>query len=136
MFAKTQTEAEKFVSTTELPGISDTLFKFDEALNLVKGTVYTPYLSDVPDEDIKQELCSQKVKSIYKFMKTIEETPKPSGIILLTFELYNFRTKIYMRCKTCQMLGHMGKLGKKPTSLLQLWPSTAFPNRVYANKMC
>jgi len=62
MLVKTQTEAEKFINTTNLPGICDITCKLHEAVNLVKGTVYAPYLSDIPDEEIIEELSSQKVR--------------------------------------------------------------------------
>ncbi|XP_060651103.1 uncharacterized protein LOC132787810 [Drosophila nasuta] len=124
MLVKNQSEADKFINSPTLPGICDITCKMHETLNQVKGTIYAPYLSDVSNEEIIEELRSQKVSDIFKFTKTIDNTTKPSGVILVTFDLYHLPSKIDiawhsvkvreyipnpMRCKSCQLLGHTAK---------------------------
>ncbi|XP_044572115.1 uncharacterized protein LOC123257364 [Drosophila ananassae] len=124
MLVKSQADADKFINTTELTGICKVQCKLHQALNFVKGTVYAPYLSDIPEKEIVDELKTQKVTKVYKFMKSYDGVSKPSGVILITFELYNLPSKIDiswhsvkvreyipnpMRCKSCQLLGHTTK---------------------------
>lgn len=124
LLVESQSDAEKFLKAKELPGICQISCKLHESLNFVKGTVYAPYLNNIPEEEIITELSSQKVTGVYKFVKIHDGTPKPSGVVLLTFELFDLPSKIDiswhtvkvreyipnpMRCKTCQYLGHTAK---------------------------
>ena len=101
------------------------------SLNYTKGTIYTPYLNNVSDDEIVSELASQSVVEIYKFTRNIDGKQIPSGVILISFDLYNLPDKINvswhsvkvreyipnpMRCKNCQLLGHTSKRCQNPTS--------------------
>lgn len=124
LLVKDYTTGKKFVDTKNLFGICEITCKFHEHLNFTKGTIYAPFLSDVPDAEIEDELKSQGVVGVYKYEKTIEGVKSPSGVILLTFDLYNppqsleiswYKVKVReyfpnpMRCKNCQLLGHTKK---------------------------
>ena len=124
LLLKNKLVAEKFLSAKELPGICKIKCKYHENLNSSKGTVYAPYLNNVPDSEIIEELSSQGVTSIYKFSKKDGDNYVPSGVILLTFDLYHLPTKVDiswrsvnvreyipnpMRCKSCQKIGHTQK---------------------------
>ena len=124
LLLKNKLVAEKFISTKELFGICKVKCKYHENLNYTKGTVYAPYLNNVTDQEIVEELSSQGDTSIYKFTKKDGEKYIPSGVVLLTFDLYHLPTKIEiswrsvnvreycpnpMLYKLCQKLGHTQK---------------------------
>ncbi|XP_017462396.1 PREDICTED: uncharacterized protein LOC108355773, partial [Rhagoletis zephyria] len=107
LLVKDKKSANKFISTKQLP-----------------GTVFAPYLKNLSDEEIKKELAAEGVVDIFKFTRMIENKAVPSGVILLTFDLYRLpetidiswhkaRVREYfpnpMRCKLCQRLGHTKK---------------------------
>ncbi|XP_065356474.1 uncharacterized protein LOC135950878 [Calliphora vicina] len=113
--------ADKFLQSKELVGLCTIQCKLHENLNSTKGTIYAPYLNDIPEDEIIRELSSQGVIDIYKFQKKIDDKMIKSGVVLLTFDLYHLPEKIKvswntvnireyipnpMRCKTCQKLGH------------------------------
>jgi len=94
MLVRSIDDANKFINAKELPGICKIECQLHQSLNSVKGTIYAPYLINVPENEILEELASQKVIAIYKFTKQVEGEAKPSGVMLLTFELYNLPSKI------------------------------------------
>lgn len=113
--------AEKFIQSKELIGLCTIQCKLHENLNCTKGTIYAPYLNDIPDDEIIRELSNQGVIAIHKFQKTIDNKIIKTGVMLLTFDLYHLPEKIKvswntvnireyipnpMRCKVCQKLGH------------------------------
>lgn len=112
--------AQKFLAAKQLAGLCEIKCKYHENLNFVKGTIFAPYLSHVPDDEIVKNLEAQGVVSVYKFKKAGQDT----GVVLLTFDLYNLpetlniswhkvKVRDYipspMRCKQCQKLGHTMK---------------------------
>lgn len=122
---------KKFVDSKSLIGMCEITCKFHENLNFTKGTIYAPYLSKIPDKEIEEELKSQGVVGVYKYEKIIEGRKSPSGVILLTFDLFNppqsldiswYKVKVReyfpnpMRCKNCQLLGHTQKWCKGSSS--------------------
>lgn len=123
--------AEKFIKCKELTGICSINAKYQENLNSTKGTVFAPYLNNIPENEIVEELASQGVISAYKFQKRENGKTYPSGVVLLTFDLYHLPEKIDiswrsvktreyipnpMRCRHCQKLGHTKKWCKNPPS--------------------
>jgi len=131
MLVKSKQVADKFTKVTHLPGICDIVCKPHDSLNFVKGTIYAPYLINIPDEVIVEELKSQNVHSVFKFSRTTDGKAKPTGVILITFDLYSLPSKLDiswhsvkvreyipnpMRCKTCQLLGHTAKHCKNPAT--------------------
>ncbi|XP_070854463.1 uncharacterized protein [Drosophila suzukii] len=127
ILVKTKDVAEKFLKTDRLHGICEIVAKYHEALNFVKGIPYAPYLINIPEAEIKAELKSQNVHDVFKFTRTNEGVIKPTGVILVTFDLYNLPSKQDicwhtvkvreyipnpMRCKNCQKLGHTPKFCK------------------------
>ena len=95
--------------------------KYHDTLNSSKGTVYAPYLNNVPESEIIEEFSKQGVTSVLKFMKKEGEKQIFCGVVLLIFDLYNLLSKVNiswrsvnvreyipnpMRCKLCQKLGH------------------------------
>ncbi|XP_049302934.1 uncharacterized protein LOC125776092 [Bactrocera dorsalis] len=130
MLVKSKEVADKFLKTKQLPGICDITCKLHESLNNIKGTVYAPFLNNIPEEEIVSELKAQHVTSVYKFNRIIDGTPKPTGVVLITFDLYTLPSKLSiswntvkvreyipnpMRCKNCQLLGHTVKHCKNQT---------------------
>jgi len=69
--------------------------KLHEALSFAKGSVYAPYLCDIPEKELVDELKTQKVTEVYKFMKSYDCVSKPSKSSN-SFELYNLPSKIEM----------------------------------------
>ncbi|XP_046810014.1 uncharacterized protein LOC124420598 [Lucilia cuprina] len=121
LLVKDNVTATKFINSKDLHGICPIVCKLHEQLNYTKGTVYAPYLKSVPDNEIVSELSSQGVVNVYKYEKLIDGKNIPSGVILLTFDLYTipesidiswYKVKVReyipnpMRCKSCQLLGH------------------------------
>ncbi|XP_070853705.1 uncharacterized protein [Drosophila suzukii] len=130
MLVTTKPVADKFLRTTHLPGLCDVEFNYHESLNFVKGTIYAPCLNNIPEEEIVKELRAQNVHSVFKFTKTIDNATKPSGVILVTFDLHNLPSKLDiswysvkvreyipnpMRCKNCQRIGHTARHCDDPT---------------------
>lgn len=127
LLVKNKHVAEKFIRIKTLPGIGEVSANYHQNLNAVKGTIYAPFLIDVPDEEIIEGLSSYNVTSVYKFKRNVEGVEKHTGVILLTFDSYCLPTNISiawrmtsvrpyipnpMRCKTCQKLGHTTKYCK------------------------
>jgi len=127
MLVKTKNVAEKFLKSKNLAGICEIECKLHESLNFVKGTIYAPFLVNVPDDEIVKELADQNVHSVFKFSRKVDGKLKPSGVILVTFDLYNLPSKLDvswhtikvreyipnpMRCKSCQIIGHTAKFCK------------------------
>ncbi|XP_050337801.1 myosin-G heavy chain-like [Bactrocera neohumeralis] len=121
LLVKNNKIADKFLRAKQLVGVCPILATLHASLNQVKGTVYAPFLNNVAEEEIIQELSPQGVVEVYKFKKYIDGKLLPSGVVLLTFNLYNLPNKIDiawckvfvrqyiplpMRCKSCQILGH------------------------------
>lgn len=113
--------ADKFLLSKELFGLCSIKCKLHQNLNFTKGTIYAPYLNNIPDEEIVSELSDQGVVSIHKFQKIIDNKTTNTGVILITFDLFHLPDKIKvswnsvnvreyfpnpMRCKSCQKLGH------------------------------
>lgn len=122
---------KKFLDAKSLVGMCEISCKFHEHLNFTKGTIYAPYLSNISTEEIKMELSSQGVVDVFKYERTIDGIKSPSGVVLLTFDLYNlpetldvswYKVKVReyfpnpMRCKNCQLLGHTQKRCKGSAS--------------------
>jgi len=91
---KTKNVAEKFLKSKNLAGICEIECKLHESLNFVKGTIYAPFLVNVPDDEIVKELADQNVHSVFKFSRKVDGKLKPSGVILVTFDLYNLPSKL------------------------------------------
>lgn len=131
LLVKTKSIADRFLKTKNLPGICQVTCKLHEQLNFVKGTIFAPCLNNIPEQEIVEELKIHNVVSVYKFTKTVDGIAKPTGVVLLTFDLYNLPSKIDiswynvkireyiptpMRCKSCQILGHTAKHCKNAPS--------------------
>lgn len=117
--------ADKLIATKTLPGVCNIQCAYHPNLNFSKGTIYAPYLNNVPDSEIVEELKSQGVVEIYKYQKkNVEGKLSPCGVVLLTFDRYSTPEKMDiswhkvkvrqyipnpMRCKSCQLLGHTKK---------------------------
>lgn len=128
LLVKNKIIAERFLSLKELPGICNIKAKYHENLNFSKGTVFAPFLNNVPEEEIVSELSSQGVVAAYKFQRKNNDKMQPTGVVLLTFDLYHIPEKMDiawrkvhvrqyipnpMRCKSCQLLGHTAKFCKR-----------------------
>ena len=124
LLVKDHSTAQKFIEAKELYGLCSIQCCYHNSLNYSKGTVYAPYLNCVPEEEIVRELKDVGVVEAYKFTTKKEGKVGPSGVVLLTFDLYQLPEKIKitwnqvtvreyfpnpMRCKTCQLLGHTSK---------------------------
>ena len=48
--------AERFIKTKELAGVCKITAKYHENLNFTKGTHLAPYLNDIPEKEIVEEL--------------------------------------------------------------------------------
>lgn len=117
--------ADKLISTKVLPGVCNIKCEYHSKLNSSKGTIYAPYLNNVPEDEIVSELKSQGVSEVYKYQKkNSDEKLVPCGVLLLTFDRYSTPEKLDiswhkvkvrpyypnpMRCKSCQRLGHTKK---------------------------
>lgn len=71
--------------------ISISTLRDGKLLLLVKNS---DVLNNISEEEIVKELQSQHVTSIYKFNKLIDGVTKPSGVILVTFNLFTLPTKL------------------------------------------
>lgn len=131
LLVKDFSTGKKFIDARSLVGMCEISCKFHEHLNFTKGTIYAPYLSNISNDEIKQELSSQGVVDVFKYERTIEGIKSPSGVVLVTFDLYNlpetldiswYKVKVReyfpnpMRCKNCQLLGHTQKRCKGTAS--------------------
>lgn len=123
--------AEIFLSRKTLSNLCPIKVSLHTNLNASKGTVYAPYLTNVPEDEIIKEMNAQGVTEVYKFMKKNEGISTPTGLILFTFDLfrppstvnigwYNCKVVEYfptpMRCQNCQLLGHTAKRCKNPSA--------------------
>lgn len=123
-----KSSADNVISTTNLLGVCRIKCEYHSNLNFSKGTIYAPYLINVPESEIINELNSQGVVDIYKYQKKNSKGKMvPCGVILLTFDRYIIPEKLDiswhkvkvrpffpnpMRCKNCQLLGHTQKWWK------------------------
>jgi hypothetical protein len=118
------TVATKFINQVHLANLCPIKVSYHQHLNNCKGTIYDRYLTNVPEEEIKQNLASQGVIEVFKFKRNVENKTIPTGLVLLTFDLFKLPPKIKvawyekevrayypnpMRCKSCQKLGHTTK---------------------------
>lgn len=116
--------ANKFLEAKELLGVCEISCELPEAMNCVRGTIYAPYLVNVPEAEILAELGAQHVTAVYKYGTMINGVLRHTGKILLTFDLHTLPSSINvvwntvrvmpyipfpMRCKNCQLLGHSTK---------------------------
>lgn len=148
LLVKDNDTAKKFINSKILLGLCKIECSLHRSLNFTKGTIYAPYLNNIPDEEIVSELSSQSVASVYKFTKLIEGKPVPTGVVLLSFDLYNLPDKIDvswhsvkvreyipnpMRCKGCQLLGHTMKRCQNAKACVNcnLPPHTNECSRIY-----
>lgn len=124
VLTKNQKIAEKFINVKNFGGLCPVTIKYQNNLNNCKGTIRDSNLIQTKEAEILEELKSQGVVDIYKFKKIIDGKAIPTGLILLTFDLYKvpqrinvawYSVKVYdyypnpMRCKNCQLLGHTAK---------------------------
>lgn len=124
LLVKNNNIAKKFISTTNLIGVCNVKIELHNNLNCTKGTIYAPCLNEVAESEIIENLSEQGVVSVFKFPKFVDGKSTPSGVVLLTFDMYNLPEKIDiswyttkvrpyyanpMRCKNCQILGHTAK---------------------------
>ena len=121
ILTKNKKIAEQFIKTTNLGGFCSVSASYHQNLNYCKATIYDRNLINVDEKEILECLKSQGVVEIYKFLN---KERKPSGSILLTFDMfevpksvdiawYSIFTREYypnpMRCRVCQKLGHTNK---------------------------
>lgn len=120
--------AEKFIRTKNFGGLCSVTINYHENLNSCKGTIYDRNLIHTSEEEILDGLKKQGVYGVYKFTKNVDNKATPTGLVLLTFNLYKVPQKIKvawymvevrehfpnpMRCKNCQLLGHTMKYCKR-----------------------
>ncbi|XP_055918565.1 uncharacterized protein LOC129950665 [Eupeodes corollae] len=123
ILTKSQSIADKFLKISNLGQVPVTV-TLHSSLNSSKGIVYAPCLINIKEEEIVNELKQQGVTDVYKFQKKTDNGMRPSGLMLFTFDRYNYpptidiawyKTKVQeyipnpMRCKNCQILGHTAK---------------------------
>lgn len=94
LLVKNKQVADKFLSAKELTGLCKIKCTLHETLNLTKGTIYAPYLNKIPEEEIVKELNAQGVVSAFKFPKIVDGKSNPSGVVLLSFDLYKLPEKL------------------------------------------
>ena len=136
LLVKDKVIAKKFLLTKELAGLCKIECTLHRSLNYTKGTIFAPCLNNVADDEIVSELASQSVVSVYKFTKLVDGKQIPSGVVLLSFDLYILPEKIDvswypakvreyipnpMRCKNCQLLGHTTKRCNNPTACVNCY---------------
>ena len=124
ILTKNQKIADKFIAVKNLPDLCPVSITMHNQLNISKGIVYAPWLITVPETEIVLEMGVQNVTEVYKFTKIFDGRPKPTGLMLFTFNTYqppetveigwtNVKVSEYvpnpMRCKNCQILGHTKK---------------------------
>lgn len=140
MLVKAKNFAEKFVKSKNLVGTCDIECKLHEGLTFIKGTIYVPFLINDPKDEI---LKVQYVHSVFKFTRKIDGQPKLSGVILVTFDLYNLPSKldvswntdrvreyipIPMRCKTSKLSATQPSSARtRPRAKLAVSPHTPAP---------
>ncbi|XP_036320862.1 uncharacterized protein LOC118735299 isoform X1 [Rhagoletis pomonella] len=127
VLVKNREYAKKFIDARLLPGLCAITANYHDNLNCVKGTVYVPFLNNVPENEIVDGLKEYNVTNLYKFQRITEGVSKPTGVILISFDNYFLPDKIDiawittkvrpfypnpMRCKNCQKLGHTLKFCK------------------------
>lgn len=124
LLVKNKQVAEKFIKTKCLFNIGAVSASYHQHLNCNKGTIYAPFLNDVPESEIIEGLSSYEVSAVYKFTRKVEGVIKPTGVMLISFNSYSLPNKINiawrmtsvrpyvpnpMRCRSCQKLGHTQK---------------------------
>ncbi|XP_055858831.1 uncharacterized protein LOC129921157 [Episyrphus balteatus] len=121
IFVSSQKTADIFLKAKELKDLTGNCpieVKLHDRLNQLKGIAYAPCLINFSEKEILSEMKSQRVTKIYKFTKKGDDgKPKPTGLMLFTFDLYQlpksvdiglFSAKITeyipnpMRCRNCQ----------------------------------
>ncbi|XP_017481602.1 PREDICTED: uncharacterized protein LOC108370729 [Rhagoletis zephyria] len=124
LLVKNKQVAEKFIKTKHLFNIGAVSVSYHQHLNFNKGTIYAPFLNDVPESEIIEGLSAYEASSVYKFTRKSQGETKHTGVILLSFNSYTLPNKINiawrmttvrqyvpnpMSCKSCQKLGHTQK---------------------------
>ena len=124
ILTKNQAVADRFIATKILAKLWPVTITPHKQLNSSKGIVYAPWLINVPEKEIVDEMTEQKVTEVYKFTKQVDGNQRPSGLLLFTFDTYQvpnsveigfFNAKVTeyipnpMRCRNCQLLGHTTK---------------------------
>lgn len=89
MLIKDNAVAEKFLKFKELFVQGPIKCWLHTNLNCCKGTIYAPYLIDIPEEEIKRELKEEGVIDIYKFKRNLDGKSTASGVMFLTFDKYH-----------------------------------------------
>lgn len=104
-----------------------------KTLNFSKGVIYSNELRNIDNEEIIKELKPQNVTEIRKITKMENNTPKETGLIIITFaslslpetinvgyERINVRPYIPLplRCRNCLRLGHPTTYCKSPKSCI------------------
>ena len=88
ILVKSQKVADLFLSKKTLSNICPISVTLHSSLNSSKGTVYAPCLINVPENEIVQEMRSQGITEVFKFKKTVDGNQRPTGLVLLTFDLF------------------------------------------------
>jgi hypothetical protein len=124
ILANNENVANKFISQKNLANLCPIKATYHQHLNNCKGTIYDRLLINVSEEEIIQNLANQGVVEVFKFKRNLNDKIIPTGLILLTFNLFNLPSKLKiawyekevrpyypnpMRCKSCQKLGHTTK---------------------------
>ncbi|XP_044574097.1 uncharacterized protein LOC123258289 [Drosophila ananassae] len=120
VLTKNTQQAEKLLKITKI-GTIDVEAKEHKSLNETKGIIYCNLLRYVTEEEILDELKSQKVSHVYKWTKMVDQTRVPTGLITLTFATTNLPEKVMigyevvftrpyiprpMQCKKCLRFNH------------------------------
>lgn len=86
---------EKCIKTNTLENLCEITCKQHHIVNSKKGVIFAPYLKDVPESEIIQEIKEQGITDVYKFAKLVDDelTRKPIEQFVLTFDLYRLPTK-------------------------------------------
>ena len=146
-----QKVADKFICVKNLSGLCPVSITLHKQLNASKGIVYAPCLINVPESVIVSEMKWQNVTEIYKFTKTIESIPKPTGLMLFTFDSFQppetvqigfYKAKVTeyfpnpMRCRNCQILGHTLKRCTNPNPACHICNLPPHANSACTRQMC
>ncbi|XP_049317011.1 uncharacterized protein LOC125779784 [Bactrocera dorsalis] len=78
LLVKNKQVAEKFIKTKCLFNIGAVSASYHQHLNCNKGTIYAPFLNDVPKSEIIEGLKSYEVSAVYKFTHKVEGVIKPT----------------------------------------------------------
>jgi len=120
---KDQQQADKLLKLTNIPNNIPVAVSEHRTLNYTKGVIYSNDLRGIKEEEILENLRSQKVSEVKKIMKrAICGDPTETGLITLTFAKLDLPDYVYigyervevrpyipspMRCNNCLRLGHL-----------------------------